>query len=391
MTRCLTSPLRTSVVLALTLGGAFGRVSLGQTSPDPEKVPRIAQSSQIPKAQIPPTPTPTPTPPAPEREEAAFIPGTTSGMFGPTEAALPVNRRNAGAAGGYIDSAIPLSLVRVRYDAANRNNRPDRAEFFYPQFGPTRDAGQPVNFQDQSTYVEYAPLPNMSAFIDVPTRFIHIPGAIGRVDLPHHLRGTYFQPRQNFSGFSDLQLGVKYAFIANPDYFYTFQLRTYLPTGTGRFGLGTTHASLEPGFLAFQRLSERLFFIGEFKDWIPLHGSIFKPNGRHYAGNILNYGVGLFYNLVLTDRFRVAPTAEFLGWTVLGGLKETAPNIVQSAVGDTIVNFNFGVRFALGNYINPGGPSPLNDRLSLHVSYSRSLTGDWWYKNMFRLELNWYY
>src|SRR4051812_36105548 len=138
MTRCLTSPLKTSVVLALTLGGAFGRVSLGQTSPDPETVPRIAQSSQFPKAQIaptPPSPSPPlppspslppspPAPPAPEREEVAFLPGTTSGTFGPTEVSLPVNRRNAGAAGAYIDSAIPLSLVRVRYDAANRNNRP---------------------------------------------------------------------------------------------------------------------------------------------------------------------------------------------------------------------------------------------------------------------------
>src|SRR5262249_13954942 len=36
---------------------------------------------------------------------------------------------------GYIDPAIPLTQFRLRYDAAYRDNRPDRAEFFYPKCG----------------------------------------------------------------------------------------------------------------------------------------------------------------------------------------------------------------------------------------------------------------
>ena len=36
---------------------------------------------------------------------------------------------------GYIDSAIPRSNIRLRYDDAYGNNRPDRAEYFYPQCG----------------------------------------------------------------------------------------------------------------------------------------------------------------------------------------------------------------------------------------------------------------
>jgi len=33
--------------------------------------------------------------------------------------------------GGYLDSAIPMTTFRLRYDAANGMNRPDRAEYMY--------------------------------------------------------------------------------------------------------------------------------------------------------------------------------------------------------------------------------------------------------------------
>ena len=118
--------------------------------------------------------------------------------------------------------------------------------------------------------------PNTSGFIEVPARFLN----------PTLNRNTY--------GFSDINLGFKHAFVAEPDRFYTFQFRTYVPTGSGERGLGTNHASLEPAFLVFQRLSDRLYFSGELRDWIPVHGSDF-------AGNVLRYGAGLAYNVVLTD------------------------------------------------------------------------------------------
>src|SRR5438132_7868497 len=37
---------------------------------------------------------------------------------------------------GYIDSAVPFSHFRFRYDSAWRDVRPYRAEFFYAQGGP---------------------------------------------------------------------------------------------------------------------------------------------------------------------------------------------------------------------------------------------------------------
>jgi hypothetical protein len=188
----------------------------------------------------------------------------------------------------------------------------------------------------------------------------------------------------NFGGFSDMNLGFKYAFVAEPDRFYTFQFRTYVPTGAVAKGLGTGHPTLEPALLVFQRLTERAYFIGELRDWIPIQGS-------NYAGNVIRYGMGVFYNIVLTDTFRVAPVSEFVGWTVFNG-KETVPGIgPESAAGDTIVNAKIGLRIGFGQYGAPGGGSQLNDKSSFYFGYARALTGDVWYKDMLRVEYNFYF
>jgi hypothetical protein len=305
------------------------------------------------------------------------------------------NSRVGGATGGYIDSAVTVNRLLLRYDAAQGCNRPDRAEYFYPQNGPNRAGGQPLNFQQLTTYLEYSPLPNLSGFFAMPARWVHIPGAVSSI------RGPGFhewQPAQNFSGFSDLQLGFKYAFLADPEYYYTFQLRTYFPTGSGARGLGTAHASIEPGLLVYQRLTGRTLFLGQFEDWIPLYGSINTPDRppvtgakQQFAGNVLTYGAGLMYNAWSNDNYRAAPLIEFVGWTVLSGLQEVTPGNNQSAKGDTIVNMKVGMVFALGDYISREGLPPLNDRLNLYVGYGRALTGDVWYTDMFRLNLTWFY
>ncbi len=154
-------------------------------------------------------------------------------------------------------------------------------------------SGQPkLNYQEVATYLEYAPTQRFSGFIELPARFIQ----------PVLGSGT--------SGFSDLNLGFKYALIANPNQYYTFQFRVYAPTGDSYQGLGTGHPSLEPALLVFQRLTERLYFSGEVRDWIPVAGSDF-------AGNVIRYGVGLTYNIVLTDHLRIAPVNEVVGWSAI--------------------------------------------------------------------------
>jgi hypothetical protein len=336
----------------------------------------------------------------------------TPGAFGTGAAGTVAIADNV----GYIDSAIIRSRIRVRYDSAYDFNSPDKAEFFYAKCGcfanpknfltngmfipknafamgydphargpqhfpivpPANPAfsrgftGDPsINYQELATYLEYAPVRNFSSFIELPARFLN-PTLV-----------------PNYYGFSDLNLGFKYAFVAQPNEYYTFQFRTYVPTGAPDRGLGTGHPTLEPALLVFQRLTDRLYFSGEFRDWIPVDGS-------NFAGNILRYGAGLTYNIVLTSRFRVAPVNEVVGWSILGG-KELVPNpsqfggIVKSVGGQCIVNEKIGLRFGLGNYNQPGGGSALNDRHSLYVGYGQAMTGDHWYKHDLRVEYNFWF
>jgi hypothetical protein len=169
-------------------------------------------------------------------------------------------------------------------------------------------------------------------------------------------------------GFSDLNFGFKAAAIACEDEYLTFQFRTWVPTGDGGRGLGTDHVSLEPALLYYRKLSDRLSVEGEFRGWIPI-------NGTDFAGNVLRYGVGLWYVVLEGCNWRLAPVGEVVGWTVLNGKElDLASGAVLDAAGDTIVNAKLGARAWFG------------DHNSLYVGYGRALTGAVWYKDIVRVE-----
>lgn len=282
----------------------------------------------------------------------------------------------AASATGYLDNPIPITTFRVRYDSAYDNNRPDRAEFFYGKCGCFRvlgaDPNAPgppavetkVDYQDIRAYLEAAFDNRASAFVELPVRFLNP------------------EKNENATGFGDMNAGFKYAVIACPERYVTFQFRTYIPTGDADRGLGTNHVSLEPGVLLQQQLSDRLILNGEVQDWIPI-------SGTDFAGNVLRYGVGLTYIALDSCNYRVMPVAEFVGWTVLDGKDFAVPGNntdpmagrVQDASGDTIVNAKLGVRFGFGE----AGPGSLSQS-SLYVGYGRALTGDVWYKDVLRVE-----
>jgi hypothetical protein len=272
------------------------------------------------------------------------------------------------AFGSYIDSALIRNQVRIRYDAAFDNNRPDRAEFFYAKCGCFRALGQRapgpplpetnVDYQDISTYIEYALAPRLSVFVEAPVRFLN--------------------PEQNANAtdFADMNVGAKFAVVSTADQVLTFQLRTIIPTGDAGRGLGTDHVSLEPSILLWKQLSDRFYLESELRDWIPI-------GGTDFAGNVLRYGVGFSYFVIgepqlpgrqVDAQLSVAPVVEFVGWTVLSG-KEFAPDIgTKNAAGDTIINAKFGLRLGYG------------DNHSFAVSYGRALTGAVWYKDIVRVE-----
>jgi hypothetical protein len=256
---------------------------------------------------------------------------------------------------GYIDSALPTTQFRLRFDAGYDFQRPTRAEFFWARGG---SPGVPlpetrVDYQDISSYLEVAFDPRLSLFVEGPYRFVNP------------------QVNANANGFSDMNTGFKWAFIDVPDWTATFQFRTYIPTGDAARGLGNNHVSLEPALLAEYRFSEKLRLEGELRYWVPI-------GGTDFAGDIIRYGLGVSYGCRNPDGFWVTPVVEFVGWTVLGG-KETVPVsptlfVVQGAAGDTIVNGKLGLRFGFGT------------QTDVYAGYGRALTGATWYTDTFRVE-----
>jgi hypothetical protein len=300
----------------------------------------------------PTTPTDVPIPPAPAPAQAPSVDPLAFGATGGGETFAA-----ASSAVGYIDPALPISQVRLRTDAAYDDNRPERAEFFYMNGGLPKNETS-VNYQEVSTYIEYAPTARFSGFVEVPVRFLDP------------------QVNDNHWGLSDINFGAKYAIRYCDSQIITAQLRVYTPTGNPTIGLGTGHASLEPGILAYQRITDRLNLEGEFKVWVPVGGSDF-------AGNVLRGGIGASYQVYQGPRIRVLPVAEFVGWTVLNGKDTAFPAADESAAGQTIVNAKFGVRTMLGKPVGNG----IMSRADVYAGYGRALTGDVWYKDIMRFEL----
>jgi hypothetical protein len=258
---------------------------------------------------------------------------------------------------GYIDSAIPGTEFRLRFDASYDDNRPNRAEFFYPRPGPAGpglpDPERRVDFQELSGYLEAGLTDRLSGFVEVPWRFIN-----PELNADHN-------------GVGDMNAGFKYAFIRDPDLVATIQLRTWAPTGDSHLGLGNHHVTLEPALLVWKPLTDRCGLEGELRYWAPV-------GGTDFAGDILRYGVGVHYDLPRFGNVLVSPVATIVGWTVLGGkesvLQQSGHVTIDDAAGQTIVNVKLGVRAQSERFGD------------VFLGYGRPLTGDRWYENTLRLE-----
>ena len=258
---------------------------------------------------------------------------------------------------GYIDSAIPWTQIRFRYDSAYEFLRPNRAEYFYAKPRPS-GPGLPfperkIDYQELNVYGEMCLTDRWSLLAEMPLRFLNP------------------EVNPNFSGVSDISVGGKYAFVMDNDFVASLQVRVTAPTGDAGRGLGNRHVSIEPGLLGWYRLNDRWGFEGELRYWAPV-------GGTDFAGDIMRYGIGVYHNLYLGDTLRIAPVAEFVGWSVFGGqqryLEASGTGITEDAAGDTIVNAKIGVRVGLGAN---------ND---MYLGYGRALTGDKWYQDVFRFE-----
>lgn len=349
----------TIVMAALCLGGSTpgGEPGLAPAPlPGPLSTPRGAATMPS-TDQMPPSGAG-----AADGSSAATDTSASNPSFGESAAGAGVGA-SVSVSPGYIDCAVPATMFRLRYDSAYNDPRPDRAEFFYGKCGCFGGAapGPPlpetkVDYQDISGYLEVAFNHRLSVFANMPVRFLNP------------------TVNDNATGLADMDFGFKFAFLADECRYLTFQWRTYAPTGDSERGLGTNHWSLEPSLLLQQKLTDCLQLYGEFRYWIPVEGTDFE-------GDVIRYGLGLSYLLVNDHSFKLAPIGEMVGWTVLSG-QQLVAGAAASASGATIVNAKFGVRLGFGESDSPA----LLGRSDLYVGYGRSLTGDVWYKDLFRVE-----
>jgi hypothetical protein len=258
---------------------------------------------------------------------------------------------------GYIDSAVPFTHLRLRYDTAYDFTRPTRAEYFYPKGRPGPGLPRPetsVDYQEASAYLEIAFSEFFSVFAEAPWRILNP------------------EVNNNTAGYSDTIAGAKFVFAEGCDWLATFQVKGYFPTGDADRGLGTNHFSVEPALLFQKCMAPWARLEGEFRYWIPI-------DGTDFAGSIIRYGLGLSLGHIDPEGFWFTPVVEFIGWTVLDGkeLAAQTPTVFQilDASGDTIINSKVGVR------------AGLRQCLDVYAGWGHALTGETWYKDVFRVEM----
>jgi len=256
----------------------------------------------------------------------------------------------------FIDSALPRSLLRFRFDGNYRNLRPTRAEYLFPGDGFHRPETK-VSTQELDTYIEYGLNEWFSTFLETPYKWVN--------------------PDQspNVNGFGDLNFGMKFAGFNNETLVTAFQLRFGAHTSQHVL-TGTGHWSVEPGLLLNWRIMPYLTLEGEAAYWVPL-------GGTDFAGDVFKYGAGLSYGTRTASAIQLMPVAEIVGWTVTSGKEmiTSSPGVfrIESAAGDTIVNGCLGLRFTLG------------DAGDIYAGYSRCFTGNSWYRDMIRVEFRLFY
>ena len=261
--------------------------------------------------------------------------------------------------------------VLVSNDRCTRRSRP-------PFVGGDPGANE-VDFEELSTYVEFAFSPRFSVFGEFPVRWVsdvNFGGAPGFEDGEQ-------------GGAGDFKAGFRLGIIACPYELLTFQLRPWTPTGEALRAIGVGHDSIDVALLYTFKPDNRTTWFAELQDWQTLDAGTTNDviEQVDLDGNILRYGLGVGYDVwqsntyCYSDQRALTAIFEVVGWTVLDGvitpLFVTDGATIEDAEGDTIVNGKYGMRI---------------HGLSEHRhSYGHNWTGDRWYSDLFRVEWQWNY
>lgn len=239
------------------------------------------------------------------------------------------------------------------------------------------DAGQGLVYPDRGTWLWAPPgtgpnYPGKVATRDFKLMFELGSDALGiQTELP--LRGYTAEEGFGQSGFGDMEITQKLR-IKNGNRIQISQmLRIYAPTGNIATGMGNGHTTLEPGVLGRFKQSDRTYFHGELKYWIPLGAD---PT---FSGQILTYGVGMstVWHETLTSAW--IPTLEMQSLNFSGG-KKTGPGNVALPVKDPTAMIYPGIRFVRDS----GGDLGV---MEFGAAYGIGFTEERTFDSLLRLEL----
>ena len=222
-----------------------------------------------------------------------------------------------------LDSSQPLGNLRFRVNSVNNTPFPDRSEYLWARTnggrGP-RLVEPNLDYQELRTQLELGS-PKFSTATEFP------------------LRWTNPNVNRNHAGLGDLKLTVKTVIVDGQTWQITQMFRSYFNTGSPSMGLGTGHIAMEPGALVRYRYSDVTMLHGELKFNFPIAGD------RSFAGQLLNYGLGVSHVLVDRDAFAVLSTLEMPATYVTNGQKTNPNGTISDAEGEHILSLFPGLRF----------------------------------------------
>jgi hypothetical protein len=206
----------------------------------------------------------------------------------------------------FVDSARPVSQMRIRWDSGLNFAFPDRSEFFWARIGvkgpPNRETN--ARYNDLNLYTETAIEGKVSMFINLPYR------SLDPANNPHA------------AGFSDMDIGFKTLIFDCELLQVATQFRTYLPIGNFGRGLGNGHVTLEPSLLFTLKLMPDTYFQGQVSEWIPIGGD------NLYEGSILHYHFALDQVL-----WRILPDVPLIGTLEFNGYSFQAGSFTDPTLG----------------------------------------------------------
>jgi hypothetical protein len=284
----------------------------------------------------------------------------------------------------FVDSARPVTQMRLRWDNNIGIPRPDRSEYWMAResvnqlipTGPCTRTGSArgvnyiastVDIQEFRLYNEVAAGP-FSFFVEMAYRELDPAGS-----------ALSPNPACHESGFSDMNLGTKSLLLDCDLLQATFQFTTFIPIGNVGKGLGTGHVSLEPALLFTLKLTPDTYLQAETAYWFSVGGDDL------YQGSIAHNHLSL--NQVL---WRFLPDVQLIGTLEASEYSWIAGNFTEAHFVSMVSNRPFAVSSSACAFsAGPGVRLNICDRIDFGVGTQFGLGSNRWADTQVRSEFRW--